>query len=31
VCSGGLHSGGTFDAANLQAIRQWIEDGANNF
>lgn len=31
VCSGGLHSGGTFDADQLQAIRQWIEDGANSF
>ena len=31
VCSGGLHSGGTYDPAALQAIRQWLEDGANGF
>ena len=31
VCSGGFHTGGTFTAEQLQAIRRWIEDGANGF
>ncbi|HEU4653632.1 MAG TPA: hypothetical protein VFS47_06575 [Steroidobacteraceae bacterium] len=31
VCSGGAHSGGTFTSDELQAIRTWIEDGANGF